>query len=135
MTRLWEVVHFSFPFLVHFCIPVDTKGYVVAEMGSLNQLLTFQSPSSAAVHEFYHMLGCDHDDDSKAIANKIERLKRLALRNKQLGRDFFPGIGSKDEILLTRRDVEARFGLAKAQTTEKDQAAATDSKKEKVAGK
>jgi hypothetical protein len=25
MIGLWEVVHFSFPFLVHFCIPVDTK--------------------------------------------------------------------------------------------------------------
>jgi hypothetical protein len=24
MVRQWEVVHFSFPFLVHFCIPVDS---------------------------------------------------------------------------------------------------------------
>ena len=102
-----------------------TKGYVVAEMGSLNQLLTFQSPASAAVHEFYHMLGCDHDDDSQAIVTKIARLKRLAVHNQLLGRDFFPGIGSRGEILFTRRDVDARFGLAQAHPTEGDLAAVT----------
>jgi hypothetical protein len=92
-----------------------TKGFVVAEMGSLNQLLSFRSPAAAAVHEFYHLLGCAHGDDSQAIAAKIAHLKRLAVENRQSGRDFFPGIGSQGRIYLSRRAVDRQFGLAASQ--------------------
>jgi len=106
-------------------IRTHTKGYVVAEMGSLNQLLTFQTPVDAAVHEFYHMLGCDHHDAGQTIATKIARLKRSAIHNRLMGRNFFPGISRKGEILLTRRDVDAHFGLAQAHPPKGDLAAAT----------
>ena len=88
-----------------------TKGYVVAEIGSLNQLLSFQSPQSAAVHEFYHMLGVEHMDGTRAICEKIVRLKRAAIDNRRSGLDFFPGINSSGKLYLSRTDVDRRFGL------------------------
>lgn len=88
-----------------------TKGYTVAEMGSLNQLLTFNSPHDTAVHEFYHMLGVAHGDGRRVICEKITRLKQLALENRQSGRDFFPGISSKGKVYLSRNAVDRRFGL------------------------
>jgi len=112
-----------------------TKGYVVAEIGSLNQLLTFQNPAAAAVHEFYHMLGCDHEDNSQTIIAEITRLKQSAMQNRLMGRNFFPGISSKGEILFTRRDVDARFDLAQAHHAEKDLAAVTPLYMNKVAGR
>ena len=89
-----------------------TKGYVVAEMGSLNQLLAFQSPQQAAVHEFYHMLGVEHMDGQRIICEKIARLKRLAVENRQSGRDFFPGISREGKLYLSRAAVDRRFGVA-----------------------
>ena len=94
-----------------------TKGYVVAEMGSLNQLLSFRSPTEAAIHEFYHLLGCDHADSRSAIATRMAHLKRLAVENRHAGRDFFPGISSKGKIYLSRRAVDDRFGIAAAPAT------------------
>ncbi len=89
-----------------------TKGYVVAEMGSLNQLLTFQSPQQAAVHEFYHMLGVEHMDGRRIICEKIARLKRLTVENRRSGRDFFPGISRSGKLYLSRAAVDRRFGVA-----------------------
>jgi hypothetical protein len=93
-----------------------TKGYVVAEMGSLNQLLTFHSPQEAAVHEFYHMLGVEHMDGRRIICEKIARLKRLAVENRQSGRDFFPGISKSGELYLSRAAVDRRFGVTAKET-------------------
>lgn len=89
-----------------------TKGYVVAEMGSLNQLLTFQSPLQAAVHEFYHMLGVEHMDGERIICEKIARLKRQAVENRQSGQDFFPGISNSGKLYLSRAAVDRRFGVS-----------------------
>jgi predicted small lipoprotein YifL len=89
-----------------------TKGYVVAEVGSLNQLLTFQSPHQAAVHEFYHMLGVEHMDGKRIICEKIARLKRLAIENRQSGQNFFPGISSTGKLYLSREAVDHRFGVS-----------------------
>ena len=93
-----------------------TKGYVVAEMGSLNQLLTLTSPHKAAVHEFYHMLGVDHMDGPRIICEKIARLKRLAIENRRTGQDFFPGISDSGKLYLSRAAVDRRFGVS-AKTT------------------
>lgn len=94
-----------------------TKGYVVAEIGSLNQLLTFQSPQKAAVHEFYHMLGINHMDGRRTINKKIARLKSLSIENRQAGRDFFPGIDSNGNFYLSRNEVNRQFGLEPEKTT------------------
>lgn len=88
-----------------------TKGYAVAEIGSFNQLMTFQSPEQAAVHEFYHMLGVDHGDDTRTIWQKIAQLKRLAEKNRLSGRDFFPGVSAAGKVFLSRHSVDRRFGL------------------------
>ena len=85
-------------------------------MGSLNQLLTFKSPVKAAVHEFYHMLGIDHMDGRQVLNKKIAKLKRLAIENRQSGRDFFPGIGSNGKFYLSRDDVNDQFGLVPEST-------------------
>jgi hypothetical protein len=89
-----------------------TKGYVVAEVGSFNQLMSFRSPAEAAVHEFYHMFGYAHGDDRQTIVGKIARLKRMAQSNWLSGQDFFPGISSEGILYLSRREVDQRFGLA-----------------------
>lgn len=94
-----------------------TKGYVVAEIGSLNQLLTFKSPRKAAVHEFYHMLGIDHMDGKRTINKKISRLKSLAIENRNSGRDFFPGIGANGNLYLSRNAVNHQFGWVPENTT------------------
>jgi len=91
-----------------------TKGYVVAEMGSFNQLMSFRSPAGGAVHEFYHMFGYAHGDDRQTIVGKIAHLKRMAISNWLSGQDFFPGIGSEGTLYLSRREVDQRFGLVAA---------------------
>jgi hypothetical protein len=88
-----------------------TKGFVVAEMGSLNELSSYKSPHRAAVHQFYHMLGVAHEDGKQVICEKIARLKRLAVENRGSGQDFFPGISAKGKLYMSRNAVDRRFGL------------------------
>lgn len=89
----------------------NSKGYVVAEVGSLNQVLTFQSPSGAAVHEFYHLLGCHHGIDRDDAYRQVGRIKQLAARNRLQGRDFFPAMSEKGRVYTLRADVDRRFGI------------------------
>ena len=89
----------------------NSKGYVVAEVGSINQVLTFQSPASAAVHEFYHMLGCGHDFSRDDTIQQVRRLKELATRNRLKGSDFFPSMTEKGRVYLSRVSVDRRFGI------------------------
>lgn len=88
-----------------------TKGYVVAETGSLNQLLTFTPPHQAAVHEMFHLLGVDHDDNPEASRRQIMRIKQAALDNRRAGRDFFPAMTSQGTVYATRRAVDLRFRI------------------------
>jgi hypothetical protein len=89
----------------------NSKGYVVAQVGSLNQVLTFQSPSSAAVHEFYHLLGCHHGIDKEDAYRQVRHIKQLAARNRLQGRDFFPAMSEKGRVYVSRVDVDRRFGI------------------------
>jgi hypothetical protein len=89
----------------------NTKGYVVAEVGSLNQVLTFESPSGAAVHEFYHLLGVRHGLDKQAAYEQVRRIKDLAARSRQAGRDFFPAMSAKGKVYWSRAAVDRRFGI------------------------
>lgn len=86
-----------------------TKGYVVAGIGSLNQLLSLRSPFAGAIHELYHMLGCDHDMSGRICTAKIDAIKEQARQNRENGQDFFPGIDKTGRLLLTRTAVEAEF--------------------------
>jgi hypothetical protein len=89
----------------------NSKGYVVAEVGSLNQVLAFQSPSGAAVHEFYHLLGCHHGIDKEDAYRQVRHIKQLAVRNHLQGRDFFPAMSEKGRVYTSRADVDRRFGI------------------------
>jgi hypothetical protein len=91
-----------------------SKGYVVAELGSLNQLMSLQTPHHAAVHEFYHLLGVGHGWSEDRIYAQLARLKRMALENRQAGGDFFPAITGKGRVYLTRAAVDRRFRIRTA---------------------
>lgn len=73
-----------------------TRGYVVANYGSLNQL--FLSPQHATVHEFYHLLGCPHGLTLTKCYHRIAALKSAAVP----GADFFPGVTHDGKFLTTR---------------------------------
>ena len=91
-----------------------TKGYAVAELGSLNQLLTLKSPSGIASHEIYHFLGCGHGCLANACYDQILRIKIAARQNREAGRNFFPAINFDGRIFWTRNDVNRKFELRQA---------------------
>ncbi|BAL23246.1 hypothetical protein [Azoarcus sp. KH32C] len=80
--------------------PTRTRGYVVAKVRSLNQLLN--SPSEVAIHESYHFLGCEHDLNLSACYARIRDLKRIAHANRDAGIDFFPGLSPKGTPIKSR---------------------------------
>ena len=81
-----------------------TRGYVVAEVASIDQLI-FSSPRTTAVHEVYHMLGCRHALTKTACYRQIQELKRAYAP----GANFFPGVTGSGRPILTRREAEARL--------------------------
>jgi hypothetical protein len=91
-----------------------SKGYVVAELGSLNQLVGLQTPTHAAVHEFYHLLGVGHGWSEDKIYAQIARVKRLALENRRAGSGFVPAVTAKGRVYLTRAAVDRRFKIRTA---------------------
>lgn len=91
-----------------------TKGYAVAELGSLNQLLTLKSPKGIASHEVYHFLGCGHGFLANTCYDQILRIKAVARQNREAGRDFFPAMNFDGRIFWTRGDVNRRFDRRQA---------------------
>ena len=85
-----------------------TKGYAVAEVGSLNQVLTFHSPAGGALHELYHMLGCEHGAGD-ACGARIAALKARAPGGSEQEEDFLPGLDPRGRPLTTRAAVNAAF--------------------------
>ena len=81
-----------------------TKGYAVATMGSINQIAS--NPSSSAVHEAYHFLGCGHDLVMGECYRRIALIKGLARANRAAGRDFFPGLDPNGKPVTTRRQAD-----------------------------
>jgi hypothetical protein len=86
-----------------------TKGFVVAEVGSLNQLVSMSSAGRIAIHEMYHLLGCDHSFDAKPCYEKIKLVKKIARQNRMAGNDFFPSILLDKQILFSRPEVEKKL--------------------------
>ncbi|TAN38820.1 MAG: hypothetical protein EPN25_12860 [Nitrospirae bacterium] len=87
-----------------------TKGFVFAEWYSLVELLSFYSPQSVAVHESYHLLGCKHGVTMEACYDQLKRIKAITAKQRKAGNDFFPGIGEDDQLLLSRDEVNNKFG-------------------------
>jgi hypothetical protein len=73
-----------------------TRGYVVANWGSINQI--FAEPSVATVHEFYHLVGCGHGATKTKCYHKIAEMKASL----PAGSDFLPGVTKEGKYLLTR---------------------------------
>ena len=91
-----------------------TKGFAVAEMGSINQILTLKNPKAIATHEIYHFLGCGHGLFADICYDQILRIKVAARQNREAGRDFFPSINFDGRIFWTRSDVNRRFDRRQA---------------------
>ena len=73
-----------------------TRGYVVANFGSLNQIAApMEVP---AVHEFYHLVGCGHGISKSKCYHDIARLKS----SRAPGSEFVPGVGKDGDFLPTR---------------------------------
>jgi len=89
-----------------------TKGYVVGEWGSLNQVLSLKSPVEAAVHEAYHFLGCGHEfiSEAEACGAKVAEMRRTARDNGKKGRDFFFSLSRDGRIHRTRSEVDCMLG-------------------------
>ena len=88
-----------------------TKGYAVAEWGSLSQVLSLLSPHHITIHEFYHLLGCGHGLSAAPCYDRIAQIKRAARLNRERGQDFFPALTLSGEILWTRSLVDQALGL------------------------
>ena len=88
-----------------------TKGFAVAELGSINQLLTLKSPNDIAAHEVYHLLGCGHGLCANSCYDQIVRIKIAARKNREVGRNFFPAMTLDGQIFWTRNDINKKFGL------------------------
>jgi hypothetical protein len=86
-----------------------TKGFSVAEFGSLNQVVSMGSAARIAIHETYHLLGCDHGLDPKPCYEKIAQIKKFARKSRLAGHDFFPSVPLNHGVLKTRYDVEKKL--------------------------
>ena len=86
-----------------------TKGFTVAEIGSFNQVLSMSSAARIAIHETYHLLGCDHGLDSGTCYEKIAMVKKIARKSRLAGHDFFPSVPLDHTVLKTRNDVEKKL--------------------------
>ena len=85
----------------------STKGYVVGEVGSLNQAASGISPTEAAVHEIFHMLGCTDEDNGDKCFAKISSLRSYAKINRTVRKnDFFPCVNNKGIVMWDRKHAE-----------------------------
>ena len=87
-----------------------TKGFIVAEIGSFNQIVSMSSAARIAIHETYHLLGCDHGLNAKPCYEKIALIKKITRKRRLAGHDFFPSVTLNYRVLKTRNDVENKLG-------------------------
>jgi hypothetical protein len=88
-----------------------TKGYAVGSVGSLNQVISFQSPTDIAVHEAYHLLGCKHGLFADTCYHQVASIRRVAQYNREQGQDFFPAMSLSGRIFWTRDEVDKTLGI------------------------
>ena len=88
----------------------STRGYIAANVGTLNQV--FVPPKETAIHEAYHLLGCQHGLSMAACYERIRQLKIAATINHANGNDFFPTYSRRGQLLLTRESVDVREAMA-----------------------
>ena len=95
-----------------------TKGYAVGSVGSLNQVLSFQSPTDIAVHEAYHLLGCKHGLLADSCYHQVASIRKVAQYNREQGQDFFPAMSLSGRIFWTRDEVDKTLGISGTSNTQ-----------------
>lgn len=80
-----------------------TRGYVVAQVGSFNQIL--EPPNKVALHESLHLLGCHHSLSIRDCYILVSKMKRSARKNRDEGNDFFPGVTRLGKVVSSRSEV------------------------------
>ncbi len=83
----------------------STKGYIIADYFSLNQI--FSSPSSTMIHEGYHLFGCNHAILLTDCYTRILALKKTYTHSKS--QSFFPAMNFQKEIFSNRKSVNDRL--------------------------
>ena len=86
-----------------------SRGFIFAEIGSINQI--FLPPKPAAVHEAYHLLGCNHSLIMTDCYERIHTLKAIARKARKNSKDdlFFPSYNLEGNPILTREEVDYRL--------------------------
>lgn len=87
-----------------------TRGYIVAERVTLNQILS--GPVDSVIHESYHLMGCVHDPSLTDCYHRIRDLKQEARANRDRGNDFFPGVSVGGEPITSRTQADDLVLLA-----------------------
>lgn len=95
-----------------------TRGYIVANFGSLNQ--AFMPQDLASVHEFYHLVGCGHGVSKSKCYHDIAKLKA----GRPVDSEFLPGVDRDGKFLLTRDAANLAVSAYLAEQAEKKAAAA-----------
>lgn len=78
-----------------------TRGFIVATVGSISQLT--MSPKDVSIHEFYHLLGCNHAVTLNQCYPRIAAIKSKT----DPAAGFFAGLDQQGRYLLTREAVKA----------------------------
>ena len=89
-----------------------TKGYAVGSVGSLNQVISFQSPADIAVHGAYHLLGCKHGLFADSCYHQVASIRKVAHYNRERGQDFFPAMSLSGRTFWTRDEVDKSLGIS-----------------------
>jgi hypothetical protein len=81
-----------------------TRGYILYTAALSDKVS--DGPNSVAIHEAYHLLGCEHDSDMTACYQQIAALKQAASSEKRTGDNFFPGVSISREPITSRAEVD-----------------------------
>ncbi len=87
-----------------------TRGYILYTAALKGD--SSDDPDMVAIHEAYHMLGCDHDTDMTACYRKIASMKEAARSNMGTREDFFPGISISGKLITSRKETDQLLRLS-----------------------
>ena len=87
-----------------------TRGYILYTAALRGK--SGDDPKQVAIHEAYHLLGCDHDNDMTSCYRKIADLKSFARSNMKSKDDFFPGISISGELITSRKETDRLLRLS-----------------------
>lgn len=90
-----------------------TRGFIRGEKVSLNQ--AFFPPSDVAIHETYHLLGCNDGFDDDDCLRTMMRLRAAAKDTQGRKSHFFPANGKGGvRVIYTRKEVDLLQGSVKS---------------------